>query len=130
MRTARARTVLASLLAASLLAGCGSDPTTTAPNPQAQRGAAVARDKGCTSCHGTNGEGGTGPPWQNIWGTTVQLDDGTTVTVDADYIRRSILDPSDQIVDGYPNLMPALSLDDHEIEAITAYIESLNNNHD
>lgn len=62
---------------------------------------------GCVSCHTTDGTPGAGPTWQGVIGRNEPLDDGTTVTVDAEYIRNSITHPNDQIVEGFlPNLMP------------------------
>jgi len=52
---------------------------------------------------------------------------GENVTVTADYIKQSILDPASQVVAGYPPIMPSYKgiLSDREIEAITAYIQTL-----
>ena len=33
---------------------------------------------GCSACHGADGQGGTGPAWDDVLGTEVTLDDGTT----------------------------------------------------
>lgn len=62
---------------------------------------------GCVSCHSLDGTPGAGPTWQGIYDHEVTLDDGSTLTVDDEYIRESILMPNAKIVEGYlPNLMP------------------------
>ena len=45
------------------------------------------------ACHGADGEGGIGPAWAGSLGTEIELDDGTTVTVDEAYLTRAIADP-------------------------------------
>ena len=62
---------------------------------------------------------------EGLYGSEVELSDGTTVTVDDAYIRESILDPGAVIVDGYGNVMPKFDLTDEEIAQITAYIQTL-----
>ncbi len=116
---------VATLLAtASLLTACSGDdgPPLTA---SAEEGRDVARSLGCAACHGRNGEGGVGPSWAGLHGTTVALEGGTTVVADDDYIRRSILEPTDEIVAGYTVVMPNNNLDDGQIDAVVAYIREL-----
>lgn len=61
----------------------------------------------CSGCHSLDGSVMAGPTWQGIYGRSEALDDGTTITVDDEYIRNSILNPNAQIVAGFlPNLMP------------------------
>jgi cytochrome c oxidase subunit II len=93
--------------------------------PEAEAGRELAQDRGCPSCHSSNGDRGTGPTWEGLYGSEVELSDGTTVTVDDAYIRESILDPAAKLVDGYGNVMPKFDMTDEEIAQITAYIQSL-----
>ena len=79
-------------------------------------GKALARDRGCTSCHSSSGAKGTGPTWKGLYGSEVKLSDGTTVTADETYIKESITDPSAKIVDGYGNLMPHFNLSQTEVK--------------
>lgn len=83
--------------------------------------------QGCKACHSTDGSRIVGPTWKGLYGSTVHLSDGTTVTADDNYIRRSVLDPGAQIVQSYPNVMPTFQgqLNDEQINAIIAYIKSL-----
>jgi mono/diheme cytochrome c family protein len=59
----------------------------------------------------------------------VTLDDGSTVTVEDEYIRESIVDPNAKVVEGFsPSVMPQSYgdvLSDEDIEAIIAFIKSL-----
>jgi cytochrome c oxidase subunit 2 len=71
-----------------------------------ERGEKWATDFGCVACHSTDGTEMAGPSWQGIFGSEVSLEDGSSVTVDEDYLRRSILMPGDQIVAGYQDIMP------------------------
>lgn len=48
-----------------------------------------------------------------------------TVTVDEEYVRRSITNPESDIVDGYNPMMPALPLDDDEVDRLVEWVRSL-----
>jgi cytochrome c oxidase subunit 2 len=88
-------------------------------------GKRVAADSGCVACHGADGQGGVGPPWQGLAGSVVTLRDGTKVVADSGYLRRSIRDPGAQRVRGYDATMPRLRLSAHEVDQLVAYIRSL-----
>jgi len=47
------------------------------------------------------------------------------VAADEDYLRKSIREPSAQIVKGYPPIMPKMELSDDEVAALLAYIEAM-----
>lgn len=89
------------------------------------RGAEVVKSYSCTNCHSTDGSRGTGPTWKGIWGEQAELSDGRTLNVDDAYVRRSITDPSADVVDGFSPIMPTFNLSEDELDAITAYIRSL-----
>ena len=72
-----------------------------------ERGQQFYLDLGCNGCHSLDGTAGAGPTWQGVYLREEMLTDGTTITVDDEYIRNSILNPNDQIVQGFnPNVMP------------------------
>jgi cytochrome c oxidase subunit 2 len=89
------------------------------------RGEAIADDAGCMACHSTGTDAKIGPGWGGIWGTEVELTDGRTVTVDEEYLRRSIIDPGAGVVAGYQLAMPQVPLSDEEIDALTAYVRDV-----
>jgi len=91
-------------------------------------GAQVAQKYGCVGCHSVDGSQMTGPTWKGLFGKEETLEDGIVVTVDEEYLRRSILDPGAQIVKGFPDVMPKTykeQLSQEELEALIAYIKSL-----
>jgi cytochrome c oxidase subunit 2 len=94
-----------------------------APDPA--RGQKIAQDSGCLACHSINGTRIVGPSWKGIFGTTVKLTDGTTVTIDAAYIQQSILDPQSQVVEGYDPMVFNLALTDAQVADIIAFIQTL-----
>ena len=91
-------------------------------------GEALALQHGCVGCHTADGEPSTGPTWQGIFGSREELEDGSSVTVDADYITESIREPALRVVRGFNPVMVAFDADtlpDEDIELIIAYIQSL-----
>ena len=70
----------------------------------------------------------TGPTWRGLFGSEVRLVDGRTVTADEEYLERSIVDPSAEVVDGYRPVMPTdlgERLTEEDIQALIAYLRSL-----
>ena len=103
-------------------------PSGDAPdNPDAAAGQQLAAANGCTGCHTIDGSEGTGPTWQGLFGAEIQLEDGSTVTADEEYIRESILDPAAKLHEGFGPIMPSFEgrLSDEQINQIIAYIETL-----
>ena len=101
-------------------------PQAMAGDPQA--GEQLVAQLGCTGCHSTDGSPGTGPTWQGLFGSTVPLADGSTVTADEAYITHSIQDPYAQIVQGFPPTIRTnfgQSLNDEQIADLVAYISTL-----
>jgi cytochrome c oxidase subunit 2 len=94
----------------------------------AAQGQKLAETYGCVACHSPDGTELAGPTWLGIYGNQEMLTDGSSVTVDDDYIRESILNPGNKIVQGFANIMPPNfgdQLADEEIAAIIEYIKSL-----
>ena len=83
--------------------------------------------KGCQGCHSTDGSVKVGPSFQGLYGKQENLQDGTTVKVDDDYIRESINVPAAKIVAGYAPSMPPYQgqLSDEEINLLIDYIKNL-----
>lgn len=92
----------------------------------AELGQQLVERQGCLACHSMDGSRLQGPSFAGIFGREQSLSDGTTITVDENYIRQSILEPMTQIVDGYPEIMPAYTtLDDRQIDAIIEYLKTI-----
>lgn len=105
-------------------AGTGGNDALPMPAGDAAQGAALAQSKGCMSCHQLDNDV-VGPRWTGLWGSQVELEDGTTVLADEEYLRRAITDPDAERVAGYFVAMPKVDLTDDEVSALVAYIASL-----
>ena len=118
---------LAGLVALAVVVGaCGGDAASTEGlSDAAEHGQQLARTQGCTACHGAAGEGGVGPAWTGVLGSTVTLNDGTEVVVDEAYLTRAIADPDAEVVAGFSVAMPESSLDDADVADLVAYIVAL-----
>ena len=109
-----AAVVTAAVMAGLVAVSCGAD---------GEGGAGVYRSNGCSACHGGDRTGtALGPSLTWEVGDEVELDDGTTVTVDAAYVERSIVDPSAQITAGWQDTMTQASLSDAEVDELVAYL--------
>lgn len=120
------RVAVITLLAGGGFAACGGDGDAGPVLSSAgEAGRELTRTNGCSACHGRNGEGGPGPAFAGLFGSTVELTDGTTVVADADYLFESIRDPDAEVVAGYGFPMPANDLSDAEIQSVITYLEEL-----
>ncbi len=97
-------------------------------DPDACWGQQLYMRKACVGCHQTDGSTpAPGPNWGGLYNSERALADGSTVTADDNYIREAILNPGGQIAAGFETVpMPPFALRDREIEALIAYIRSLN----
>jgi cytochrome c oxidase subunit 2 len=92
----------------------------------AELGASLFQRFGCAACHQAAGTS-QGPSLAGLFGKTVKLQEGNTVTADENYIRESILDPRAKTVAGYQPIMPTFKglVSEEAILQIIAYIKSL-----
>ena len=83
--------------------------------------------KACNTCHSIDGSVGVAPSFKGIFGKTENLSDGSSLTVEENYLRKSILNPQAQVVAGFAPVMPTYQnvLSDRQIDALIAYIKSL-----
>lgn len=81
--------------------------------------------KACVTCHSLDGTVKTGPSFKGLFGHTVTLADGSTVTADEEYIHNSIVNPKGQVVQGFEPVMPTFTglLSPDDIDALVAFIK-------
>ena len=91
-------------------------------------GQQLFQDNGCANCHHNDGSG-QGPSLVGLFGSTVPLEGGGTITADMNYLRDSILNPDAHIVAGYQAIMPPFEgqLSEEELVSLIDYIRSLSN---
>ena len=116
------------------LAASAAAPAATAAVPEGVDPAVLAKGqelfaaKTCVACHTTDGKQGVGPTFKGLLGRTETLSDGSTVVVDEAYIKKSIMEPNAQIVQGFlPNLMPPLAatMSEEEVAALVTFVSSI-----
>ena len=95
----------------------------------AEQGQSLFNQLGCANCHASlvNNNNGRCPNLNGVFGTRVDLKDGTHVRADESYIRESILYPQSKIVAGYDDIMPTfkgLITEDFMLKLID-YVKSL-----
>jgi cytochrome c oxidase subunit 2 len=90
-----------------------------------ERGERYYRQYGCQGCHSLDGAAMVGPTFKGLYMKEGRFEDGTTYVADEDYIRRSIVNPAAEIVEGYPNVMPAFQLPENEMSDLLEYIKSI-----
>jgi cytochrome c oxidase subunit 2 len=95
----------------------------------AEQGQALFNQLGCGNCHASqiNKENGRCPNLNGIFGTTVELKDGSRVRVDEAYIRESVLYPQAKIVAGFDDIMPTFKglLTEDGLLKVVEYVRSL-----
>jgi cytochrome c oxidase subunit 2 len=81
---------------------------------------------GCASCH-AGGPQQRGAKLEGIYGKEVKFVGGATATVNDEYIRNSILNPSSQVVEGFQPIMPTFKgqVTEEQLVSLVAYIKSL-----
>lgn len=82
----------------------------------------------CIACHTLTDKKNVGPGFGNVFGRQEKLEDGSTVTVDENYIRESVLNPNAKIVATYPKgVMPTFAgqLSEEEIMGVIDYLKTV-----
>jgi cytochrome c oxidase subunit 2 len=93
-------------------------------------GEQLAKAKGCVACHSMDGSRLIGPSFKGAYGRkeiVVSAGQEREITIDDEYIKKSMLEPTADIVQGYQPLMPSQQglVSEAEIRALTAYIKAL-----
>ena len=89
-----------------------------------EQGEQLAQNQGCIACHSLDGSAGVGPTWKGMVGKNEILVDGSSVLVDDDYLKESILNPNAKLVKGYAPIMPPAQLTEDQLDALVAYLKS------
>lgn len=90
-------------------------------------GESLYKGNQCNACHGIDGVSQQpAPNFKGLWGRQENLADGNKVQVDENYLKESILYPQKKIVAGYSQVqMPMFRLPDRQLDALIAYIKTL-----
>lgn len=110
-------------------AGSATTTATLTPADAVELGKSLVVQNGCRACHSIDGSPGVAPTWKGLFGSTVTLNDGSTIAADEQFLRESILNPDAKVVQGFlPGLMPKTfgqTLTAEQIDAIIAYLKTL-----
>lgn len=93
----------------------------------AERGKDLYSQRGCLACHSVDGKEVIGPTFKNLYGKMEDLEDGSSILVDENYLRESIYEPEAKMVKGFPPTMPSFKgiLSEEEVTALIEYIKTL-----
>ena len=89
------------------------------------QGRELAQSRGCVACHSVDGKPSVGPTWLGLYGKTETLVGGATVKVDDAYLKKSIVEPNAQVVQGFQPIMPPSNLNEREIDAVIEYMKTV-----
>jgi cytochrome c oxidase subunit 2 len=103
----------------------GGNKVTTERQTMAQLGAELFDRYDCGSCHGPVNTV-RGPSLFGIYNAPRRLTTGQTVKADDQYLRRALVEPDADVVEGYQKIMPDYKdLKEDEILQLIAYMKSL-----
>ncbi len=95
----------------------------------AEQGQSLFNQLGCGNCHPSTVQrlNGRAPNLAGIYGTTVDLKDGTRIKADEAYIRESVLNPDGRLVAGFDNIMPTFKglITEDGMLKLVEYVKSL-----
>ena len=96
-----------------------------------ENGKRIMKNIGCFACHSVDGTKLVGPSFKGIYGHTATVITGGNereITVDDEYIKKSIYEPNADVVKGYnKGLMLSYTgqLSEEEVKQITEYLKTL-----
>ena len=98
-------------------------PATASPVAAGEK---LFNDLACNTCHMDSNQG-RGPVLGGIYGKSIELQGGGTVTVDDGYIRESIVNPQAKIVNGFQPIMPTFQglVTEEQLLQLIAYVRSV-----
>jgi cytochrome c oxidase subunit 2 len=77
---------------------------------------------GCITCHGS-----VAPTMAGLFGSKREFQDGSTAVADENYLRESILDSTERVVNGFGPIMPSFrgQISEEQLMQLISYIKSL-----
>ena len=92
----------------------------------ASAGAKLFQDLACNTCHRPDAQG-RGPVLEGLFGKTVTVQSGETITVDEAYVRESILNPAAKVAAGFQPIMPTSQglVTEEQLLELIEYVKSL-----
>ena len=103
----------------------GAKPVFAVNAAKAEQGKGLFVSKTCSACHSVDGSKLVGPSMKGFLGRVSITDTATAFVSTPDYFRESIKAPQAKIVRNYGPQMPALPVNDEEIELLLHYIATL-----
>jgi cytochrome c oxidase subunit 2 len=96
----------------------------------AQNGERLFASMGCNACHSGNAAA-RGPSLAGVYGSKLQLTNGSQVLVNDAYLRDAILNPSEHITAGYAPIMPTYQgqISEDGLIDLVEYVKTLNTNY-
>ena len=91
-----------------------------------EAGEKLFRELGCIGCHYPDGKG-IGPSLNGLFGSPVTEPGGGALTVDEEYVREAILNPSAAVAAGVAPVMATFAgrVTEEQLRALIAYVKSL-----
>jgi cytochrome c oxidase subunit 2 len=91
-----------------------------------QNGGRLFTELSCITCHKADSSG-RGPILNGVFGSTVQLADGRKITADENYLRESIMNPQNKVVQGFQPIMPTFQgmVSEENLLQLIAYVKAL-----
>lgn len=99
----------------------------TAGSGQAARGRQLLEEHGCLGCHSFDGSSEIAPIFGVLAGQEREVEKNGSkkhLTIDAEYLRRAIRNPGDEVVEGFAPMMPAYGdeIGDADLDEIVRYL--------
>jgi cytochrome c oxidase subunit 2 len=96
----------------------------------AQNGERLFASMGCNACHSGNAAA-RGPSLAGVYGSTLQLTNGSQVQVNDAYLRDAILNPSEHVTAGYAPIMPTYQgqISEDGLIDLVEYLKTLHTNY-
>jgi cytochrome c oxidase subunit 2 len=102
----------------------------TSGNSLAQDGERLFASLSCNACHNTRPDA-RGPSLAGVYHSKLRLASGEQITADDAYLREAILNPSQNITEGYAPIMPTYQgqVSEEGVIALVEYIKSLDSDY-